>query len=42
MVPVRKIFEPDPSARRTHDARFAEFVELYSKTKDIHKRLNRF
>ena len=42
MVPVRKVFEPDPGTRRTHDARFAEFVELYAKTKDIHKRLNRF
>jgi xylulokinase len=42
MVPIRRVFEPDPSTRQTHDARFAEFVELYAKTKDIHKRLNRF
>jgi xylulokinase len=42
MVPIRKVFEPDPTARSLHDARFAAFVELYSQTKDIHKRLNRF
>ncbi len=42
MVPIRKVFEPDPSTKSLHDARFAEFVELYSQTKDIHKRLNRF
>ncbi len=42
MVPVRKVFEPDLGSRRKHDARFSEFVELYGKTKDIHKRLNRF
>jgi hypothetical protein len=42
MVPVRKEFEPHSGSRKLHDARFAEFVELYGKTKDIHKRLNRF
>ncbi len=31
LVPVKQVFEPDPAARSEHDARFAEFVELYSK-----------
>jgi xylulokinase len=42
MVPIKRVFDPDPSTKSVHDARFAEFVELYSKTKEIHKRLNRF
>jgi xylulokinase len=42
MVPIKRVFEPDPSTRAEHELRFNEFVELYSKTKDIHKRLNRF
>jgi xylulokinase len=42
LVPIKQVFEPDPGTRSTHDARFAEFVELYKQTKDIHKRLNRF
>ena len=42
MVPVKKAFEPDTSSRSEHDLRYSQFVELYGKTKQIHKRLNRF
>jgi hypothetical protein len=39
-VTVKAIFEPDPVAAETYAALLKEFVNLYEKTKAIHKRLN--
>jgi xylulokinase len=39
-VTVRATYEPDPAAAETYDALLKEFVNLYEKTKAIHKRLN--
>ncbi len=40
-VEVRAIFEPDPANRSLYDELYREFVNLYQKTKAIHRRLNR-
>lgn len=39
-VDVRRTFEPDPSTRPTYDELYGEFVQLYKRTKAIHRRLN--
>ncbi len=39
-VAVRATYEPDPSATAVYEERVKEFVNLYEKTKAIHKRLN--
>jgi xylulokinase len=39
-VEVGRSFEPDPSARRVYDELYREFVQLYERTKAIHRRLN--
>lgn len=39
-VEVRRTFEPDPSDAATYDELYAEFVNLYKRTKAIHRRLN--
>ncbi|HUY64961.1 MAG TPA: FGGY-family carbohydrate kinase [Acidimicrobiales bacterium] len=40
MVDVRRTFEPDPALRPVYDELYGEFVNLYKRTKGIHKRLN--
>ena len=37
---VRATYEPDPAAGEVYAALLKEFVNLYEKTKAIHKRLN--
>ena len=39
-VSVRAVYEPDPAAGEVYAALLKEFVNLYEKTKGIHKRLN--
>lgn len=39
-VEVRRIFEPDLSDAATYDQLYGEFVNLYKRTKVIHRRLN--
>jgi xylulokinase len=39
-VAVKATYEPDPAAGETYAALLKEFVNLYEKTKAIHKRLN--
>jgi xylulokinase len=39
-VTVKATYEPDPAASGTYAALLKEFVNLYEKTKAIHKRLN--
>jgi xylulokinase len=39
-VTVKATYEPDPAAAQTYAALLKEFVNLYEKTKAIHKRLN--
>jgi xylulokinase len=40
MVEVRAVYTPDPVAGAVYAERLKEFVNLYEKTKGIHKRLN--
>jgi xylulokinase len=40
MVHTRATFEPDPSRAKVYDDLYPEFVNLYKRTKQIHKRLN--
>ena len=39
-VTVKATYEPDPAAGEVYAALLKEFVNLYEKTKGIHKRLN--
>jgi hypothetical protein len=39
-VTVKATYEPDPAASGVYAALLKEFVNLYEKTKGIHKRLN--
>jgi xylulokinase len=39
-VTVKAVYEPDPAAGEVYAALLKEFVNLYEKTKAIHKRLN--
>ena len=39
-VAVKAIYEPDAAATAVYEERLKEFVNLYEKTKAIHKRLN--
>jgi xylulokinase len=39
-VTVKATYQPDPAAGETYAALLKEFVNLYEKTKAIHKRLN--
>ncbi|HUI04290.1 MAG TPA: FGGY-family carbohydrate kinase [Acidimicrobiales bacterium] len=41
MVETGASYEPDPSHAPAYDELFAEFVNLYKQTKQIHRRLNR-
>jgi xylulokinase len=41
LVPVAATYEPDPSTRAAHDRNHAAFLDLYRRTKGIHRRLNR-
>jgi xylulokinase len=41
MVDIGKTFEPDPATAKVYEAVYDEFVNLYTKTKQIHRRLNR-
>ncbi len=41
LVPVDRVFEPDPATRATYDAMFAQFPRLYSRQKRIFRALNR-
>ncbi|MGD0381063.1 MAG: FGGY-family carbohydrate kinase [Acidimicrobiales bacterium] len=41
MVERGPIFEPDPAVTTVYDERYGEFVNLYKRTKQIHRRLNR-
>ena len=40
LVPVRRTFEPDPGTRRVHDRAHTAFLDLYRRTKGIHRSLN--
>jgi xylulokinase len=40
MVDIRATFEPDRSKAKVYDALYPEFVHLYKRTKQIHRRLN--
>jgi xylulokinase len=40
MVRTARVYEPDPDARRVHDAHYAEFMRFYRRTRPIYKRLN--
>ncbi|HTU36692.1 MAG TPA: FGGY-family carbohydrate kinase [Acidimicrobiales bacterium] len=40
MVTIKATYEPDPSAAAVYEDLLKEFVNLYEKTKAIHKRLN--
>jgi hypothetical protein len=39
-VEVKAVYEPDPEASAVYAPLLKEFVNLYEKTKGIHKRLN--
>jgi xylulokinase len=39
-VEVKATYTPDPASAELYAARLKEFVNLYEKTKAIHKRLN--
>jgi xylulokinase len=41
MVKTRRTFEPDPAAAKVYGEIYPEFVNLYKRTKQIHRRLNR-
>ena len=41
LVRPTAVVEPDPAARRLHDAQYAEFMRFYRRTRPIYKRLNR-
>ena len=40
MVEIKATYEPDPAASKVYAELLKEFVNLYDKTKAIHKRLN--
>jgi xylulokinase len=40
MVEVAEVHRPDPGAQQTYDELAAEFVNLYHRTRGIHRRLN--
>jgi xylulokinase len=40
MVAIRATFDPDLSQAKVYDKMYPEFVNLYKRTKQIHKRLN--
>jgi xylulokinase len=40
MVEVGQTFDPDPAGSKVYDEVFGEFVNLYTQTKQIHRRLN--
>ena len=40
MVEVKAVYVPDPAAVAVYAPLLKEFVNLYEKTKGIHKRLN--
>jgi hypothetical protein len=40
MVEVKAVYRPDEEAGKTYAPLLKEFVNLYDKTKAIHKRLN--
>jgi xylulokinase len=39
-VPMGKTFDPDPGAAKVYGELYGEFVNLYKRTKQIHRRLN--
>ena len=39
-VEVRRSFEPDPGPRAVYDEHYGRFVEIYKKTKALHRRWN--
>ena len=41
MVGIRATFEPESGGTSVYDEHYAEFVNLYKQTKQIHRRLNR-
>jgi xylulokinase len=40
LVPIDRVFAPDPANRATYDRLFAEFPKLYSRNKRFFARLN--
>lgn len=40
LVPVKRVWEPDPRTRTLHDERFGVFAEYYKKTKKLYAKLN--
>jgi xylulokinase len=41
LIEFKREYQPQPQNRTLYDDLFGEYVELYRKTKDIHRRLNR-
>jgi xylulokinase len=41
LIPVDRVFRPDPRHRATYDRLFAEFPRLYSAQRRMFARLNR-
>lgn len=41
LVPVTRTYEPDPSTRAVYDGAHTAFLDLYKRTKALHRRLNR-
>jgi xylulokinase len=40
LVPVDRVFEPDPAARRVYEPLYAEYRRLYGRLRPLYKRLN--
>jgi hypothetical protein len=40
MVEIGEVHRPDTTAQQTYDEMAAEFVNLYHRTRGIHRRLN--
>lgn len=41
LVPVDRVFEPDPATRAVYERQYAEFARLYGRLKGTYRRLNR-
>jgi len=41
MVEIKATFHPEPSRTKVYDTIYPEFINIYKRTKQIHKRLNR-
>jgi len=41
LVPIAKVYEPNPAHRKIYDELFEEFVAIYKSNQKIYARLNR-